>query len=87
MCACGLQSLVENYAKKNRSRFPIVVLLTTLICNHLTTTYFSLLFYNCNLDLLGVCSTPLERHFQDLFIGILQAHKFLKSHLVNKKQQ
>ena len=27
-------SPVENMVKKNRSRFPIVVLLTTLICNH-----------------------------------------------------
>ena len=28
------QGLVENIAKKNRSRFPIAVLLTTLICSH-----------------------------------------------------
>jgi hypothetical protein len=27
-------SLVENMVKKNRSRFPITVLLTTLICSH-----------------------------------------------------
>jgi hypothetical protein len=27
-------SLVENMVKKNRNRFAIVVLLTTLICNH-----------------------------------------------------
>jgi hypothetical protein len=27
-------SLVENMMKKNRSRFPIAVLLTTLICSH-----------------------------------------------------
>ena len=26
--------LVENIAKKNRSHFPIAVLLTTLICSH-----------------------------------------------------
>jgi len=26
--------LVENMVKKNRSRFPIAVLLTTLICSH-----------------------------------------------------
>jgi hypothetical protein len=26
-------TLVENIMKKNRSRFPIVILLTTLICN------------------------------------------------------
>jgi hypothetical protein len=29
-----MTSLVENMAKKNRSRFPIAVLLTTLICSH-----------------------------------------------------
>ena len=28
-----LCSLVENMVKKNRSRFPIAVLLTTLICS------------------------------------------------------
>jgi hypothetical protein len=28
------EALVENMVKKNRSRFPIVVLLTTLICSH-----------------------------------------------------
>ena len=27
-------SLLENIEKKNRSRFPIAVLLTTLICSH-----------------------------------------------------
>ena len=27
-------TLVENMAKKNRSRFPIAVLLTTMLCNH-----------------------------------------------------
>ena len=31
----GVQlTLVENMVKKNRSRFPIAVLLTTLICSH-----------------------------------------------------
>jgi hypothetical protein len=29
-----LHALVENMVKKNRSRFPIAVLLTTLICSH-----------------------------------------------------
>ena len=26
-------TIVENYAKKNRSRFPVAVLLTTLLCS------------------------------------------------------
>jgi hypothetical protein len=30
-------TLVENMVKKNRSHFPIAVLLTTLICSHYTT--------------------------------------------------
>jgi hypothetical protein len=31
-----LVTLVENIAKKNCNHFPIAVLLTTLICSHLT---------------------------------------------------
>jgi hypothetical protein len=38
-------ALVENMVKKNRSRLSIAVLLTTLICSHLTTAYFSFLVY------------------------------------------
>ena len=30
----GWHSLVENMVKKNRTRFPIAVLLTTLVCSH-----------------------------------------------------
>ena len=56
-------SLVENYAKKNRSRFPIAVFLTTLIYSHLMTTknYFS--FCDCKFKGLGVFDIPLERYF------------------------
>ena len=31
-------ALVENMVKENRSRLPIAVLLTTLICSHITAT-------------------------------------------------
>ena len=39
-------SLLENYAKMNRNRFPIAVLLTTMICNRQTTYYNFILFFH-----------------------------------------
>ena len=33
-------TLVENMAEKNRNRFPIAVLLTTMVCSHYMTTKF-----------------------------------------------
>ena len=36
---------------------------------------------------MGACNTPLEKYFQDLPSGIFKAPKFLKSHLVNKKNK
>jgi hypothetical protein len=59
--------LVENMVKKNRSRFPIVFLLTTLICSHQTTANLFFWFYECNFEILVACNTPLDvfmnKHF------------------------
>ena len=72
--------------KKNRSHFSIAVLLTTLICTHLTTAYSFFWFYDCNFEILGACNTPLEMYFQDLPSDILKAPKFLKFQFVNPKK-
>ena len=40
----GFQALVENMVKKNRNRFPIAVLLTTLICSQYTTAYLFFIY-------------------------------------------
>ena len=85
---CGLiLSRVENIAKKNRSRFPIAVLLTTLICSHKTTTNICFVFCACKFKCLGACNIPLERNNQDLSNGNLQAPKYLKCQLVSQEKQ
>jgi hypothetical protein len=40
--------------------------------------FFSFLFYDCNLEILGACNTPLVRYFQDLSRGIFKASKLLE---------
>jgi hypothetical protein len=50
-----LQTLEENFVKKNRNRFPIAILLTTL---HIFRFRFSTEFFKI------LCNTSLERHFQ-----------------------
>ena len=85
--AMHMYSLVENYAKKNRSRFPIAVLLTTLLCSHLTTTKIYFSFCDCKCKCVGVCDIPLERHFQDLSNDMLQAQKYVKCHSVTEEKQ
>ena len=47
--------------------------------------FFVFLFCDCIVKILGACNTPLERCFQDLSNGILQAPKSLKLQLVNPK--
>jgi hypothetical protein len=47
-----------------------------------TITNVSFLFCDCSVQNIGTCNTPLERCFQDLSNGILQAPKFLKFQLV-----
>ena len=64
-------SLVENMVKNNRNRFPIAVLLTTLICSHRTTAHLFFWFYDYNFEIMGACNTPLESYFQDLSSVIL----------------
>ena len=56
-------SLVENMVKKNHIRFPIAVLLTTLICSHITTTKIYFSFCDCKFKSLGACDIPLEKYF------------------------
>jgi hypothetical protein len=72
--------------KKNRNRFPIAVLLTTMIYNHQTIAYLFIWFYNNNFEILGACNTPLEMYFQDISSGIVKAPKFLTFQLVNQKK-
>jgi hypothetical protein len=43
-------------------------------------------FFDCNVKNFGTFNTPLERCFQDLSNGILQAPKFLKFQLVKPKE-
>jgi hypothetical protein len=57
-------ALVENMIKKNRSRFPIAILLTTVISNHQMTANLFFLFYNYNFEIFGARNTPLERYFK-----------------------
>ena len=45
-CHIPLKSLVKHMVKKNRSCFPIVVLLITLICSHQTNA--NLYFWSTN---------------------------------------
>jgi hypothetical protein len=49
------------------------------------TTKF-ILFYYHSFKYYGMCNTPLERRFQDLSNGILQAPKFQKFQLVKPKK-
>jgi hypothetical protein len=51
-----------------------------------TTTNFSFSFCDYNFKYFGTCNTPLERCFQDLSNGILQAPKFQKFQLVKPKK-
>ena len=51
-----------------------------------TTTNFSFLFCDYNVICFGTCNTLLERCFQDLFNGILQAPEFQKIQLVKPKK-
>ncbi len=78
--------LVENMVKKNRSRFSIAVLLTTLVCRHITTkkTYSS--FDDYKFRCLGACDIPLERYFQDLSSGISHAPKHVILQLQNENK-
>ena len=48
-------------------------------------TYFS--FYDCRFKCLGACDIPLERYFQYLSNGTLQAPRYLKFQLVNQEIQ
>jgi hypothetical protein len=73
--------------KKNRSHFPIVVLLTTFICSHQTTAYLFFWFYNCNFEIMGACNTQLERYFQDLSNITLKAPCILKILVGKPKKQ
>jgi hypothetical protein len=54
-------SLVENMVKKNCNRFPIVVLLTTLIYSHQTNAYLFYWFTNWIFKKLGAFNMSLER--------------------------
>jgi hypothetical protein len=72
--------------KKNRIRLSIAVLLTTLICSHQTIADFSFWYYDCKIENLGACNTPLERYFQDLSSGVLKASKIIKIQLVNQNK-
>ena len=72
--------------KKNHSHFLIAVLLTILIGSRYTTANFLFLFATAIIKKLGTCNTPLERYFQYLPKGILQAPKFLKIQLVKQLQ-
>jgi hypothetical protein len=47
---------------------------------------FIFLFFDYNFKYFGTCNTPLERCFQDLSNGILQAPKFQKFQLVKPKK-
>ena len=82
-----MHALVENMVKKNRNRYPIAVLFTTLICSHKMNAYLFLVFDFTTASLkMGACNILLERSIQDLSSGILKAPKFLKFQLVNKKK-
>jgi hypothetical protein len=54
-------TLVENMVKKNRSCFPIAVLLTTLIRSHETSVDLFFWFYDYNFDIFGAFHIPLDR--------------------------
>ena len=83
-----MHALVENMVKKNRNRYPIAVLFTTLICSHKMNAYLFLVFDFTTASLkMGACNILLERSIQDLSSGILKAPKFLKFQLVNQKKQ
>jgi hypothetical protein len=53
-----MMSLVENMVKKNCGRFPIAVLLTTLICSQFTTAYF---FFGLPTEMLRIWGLLLYR--------------------------
>ena len=79
-------TLVEDMVRKDRSRCPIAVLLTTLLYSHITTTKISFSFCDNKFKCLGACDIPLERYFQDLPNGILRASKYLKCQLVSQEK-
>ena len=58
---------VENYAKS----------ITNFLFIYFSF-YFIIVFGDYNVKFLGTCNTPLERCFQDLSNGILQALGFQK---------
>jgi hypothetical protein len=49
-------------------------------------TFFLYSFCDYNFKILGTCNTPLERCFEDLSNGRLQAPKFQKFQLVKPKK-
>jgi hypothetical protein len=62
-----LTSVVENYAKM--ATFIIIIIITIITS--------IIIICNCIIKIYGAFSTLLERCFQDLSNGILQASKFL----------
>jgi hypothetical protein len=54
--------------------------------NPKTTKDFSFFFCDYNFNYIGACNTPLERVFQDISNGILQAPKFQKFQMVKPKK-
>ena len=52
-------TLVVNMVDKNRSRFPIAVLLTTLVCSHIMIINIYVSFFHCKFKCLEACDTPL----------------------------
>ena len=54
-------TLVENMVKKNRSRFPIAVLLTTMLCSRYTTANLFSLTYQLTLWVFWVLKIPFQR--------------------------
>ena len=54
-------TLVENMVKKNRSRFPIVVLLITMLCSRYTNANLFSLTYQLTLWVFWVLKIPFQR--------------------------
>ena len=75
-----LSALVENYAKKNRSRNRLRFFWPTWFA---VTKQLQICFFGIATKFgkhLGACNIPLERYFQYLFSGILHAPRFYKLH-------
>jgi hypothetical protein len=71
--------LVENIAKKNRNRFSIAVLLTTLICSRLNDYIY---FYVLPTNILRIWGILICR-----WKGVLHAQKKFKLQLQNIKEK